>query len=88
MLAVCSMLYGVLFFLPDVLAVLLIEVGILLAASRYGFKVVAMGSRGLQRAEDFPTGWTTSGPPCPGSCSASCSCRASWWAGCSGSAQA
>ncbi|GKS74288.1 DUF4013 domain-containing protein [Acidovorax sp. SUPP950] len=53
-LAVCSMLYGVLFFLPDVLAVLLIEVGILLAASRYGFKVVAMGSRGLQRAEDFP----------------------------------
>lgn len=54
LLALCSLLYGVFFFLPDFLAILLVEVGILLAASRYGFKVVAMGSRGLQRAADFP----------------------------------
>ncbi|RZI96017.1 MAG: hypothetical protein EOP78_05245 [Variovorax sp.] len=53
-LALCSLLYGVIFFLPNVLAILLVEIGIVLAASRYGFKVTALGSRGISRAADFP----------------------------------
>lgn len=53
-LALCSLVSELLFFLPDALALLLVELGILLAASRYGFKVVALGSRGIARAADFP----------------------------------
>ena len=53
-LALCSLLFEAVFFLPDVLAILLIELGIVLAASRYGFKVVALGSRGIWRSADFP----------------------------------
>ena len=53
-LALCSLLYTVVFFLPTPLAIFLIELGILLAASRYGFKVTALGSRGITRSEDFP----------------------------------
>lgn len=54
-LALCSLLYTVVFFLPAPLAIFLIELGILLAASRYGFKVTALGSRGISRSEDFPS---------------------------------
>ena len=54
LLALSSLLYTVVFFLPDALAIVLIEIGILLATSRYGFKVTAMGSRGIARAADFP----------------------------------
>ncbi|RYF68793.1 MAG: hypothetical protein EOO29_34530, partial [Comamonadaceae bacterium] len=54
LLALSSLLFTVVFFLPDVLAILVIEIGILLATSRYGFKVTAMGSRGITRAADFP----------------------------------
>ncbi len=53
-MAFCSLLFDAIFFLPDALAILLIELGIVLAASRYGFKIVAMGSRGIWRAADFP----------------------------------
>ena len=55
LLALSSMLFKVIFFLPDALAILVLEIGILLAASRYGFKVTALGSRGIYRAEDYPT---------------------------------
>lgn len=53
-LAFSSMLYKVFFFLPDALGILIVEIGILLAASRYGFKVTALGSRGIYKAEDYP----------------------------------
>ena len=54
LLSLCSLLAQVLFFLPQVLAIVLVELGILLAASRYGFRVIALGSRGIVRASDFP----------------------------------
>jgi hypothetical protein len=54
LLSLCSLLAQVLFFLPQVLAIALVELGILLAASRYGFRVIALGSRGIVRASDFP----------------------------------
>ncbi|CAN7300394.1 tol-pal system YbgF family protein [Acidovorax sp. Leaf78] len=54
LLAMSSLLFKLVFFLPDFLAILLIEVGIMLASSRYGFKVTALGSRGISRAADFP----------------------------------
>ncbi len=55
LLALSSLLYEVIFFLPDALAILVVEIGILLAASRYGFKVTALGSRGIYKAEDYPS---------------------------------
>lgn len=55
LLALSSMLFKVIFFLPDALAILIVEIGILLATSRYAFKVTALGSRGIYRAEDYPT---------------------------------
>ncbi len=55
LLALSSLLFKLIFFLPDALGILLIEVGILLAASRYAFKVTALGSRGIHRAEDYPS---------------------------------
>lgn len=54
LLAFSSMLYKVIFFLPDALAILILEIGILLAASRYGFKVTALGSRGIYKATEYP----------------------------------
>ena len=54
LLALCSLLFHLLFFLPQALALLLVELGIVLAASRYGFKVMALGARGIVRASDFP----------------------------------
>jgi hypothetical protein len=54
MLALSSLLFKALFFLPAPLAIGLVQVGILLAASRYGFKVMALGSQGIARAADFP----------------------------------
>jgi len=54
LLALCSLLFHMLFFLPQALALLLVELGIVLAASRYGFKVMALGARGIVRAGDFP----------------------------------
>lgn len=54
-LALSSMLFKVIFFLPDALGILIVEIGILLAASRYGFKVTALGSRGIYKAEDYPS---------------------------------
>lgn len=55
LLALSSMLFKVIFFLPDALGILIVEIGILLAASRYGFKVTALGSRGIYKAEDYPS---------------------------------
>lgn len=52
-LSFCSLGYELVFFLPDALAILVIELGIVLAASRYGFKIVALGARGISRSEDF-----------------------------------
>jgi hypothetical protein len=54
MLALSSLLSWVLFFLPTVLVLPFVELGIMLAASRYGFKIIALGSRGLMRASKFP----------------------------------
>lgn len=54
LLALSSLLFKALIFLPAPLAILLVEIGILLAASRYGFKVTALGSRGIYKAEDYP----------------------------------
>ena len=53
-LAFSSLIFLVLFFLPAPLVILVTELGIVLAASRYGFKVIAFGSRGISRASDFP----------------------------------
>lgn len=53
-LALCSLLFEAVFFLPDLAAIAVIEGCILLAATRYGFKVTALGSRGISRAADFP----------------------------------
>ena len=54
LLALSSLLFHVVFFLPQALVLLLVELGIILAASRYGFKVMALGARGIVRASDFP----------------------------------
>ncbi|MGJ3703700.1 tetratricopeptide repeat protein [Variovorax sp. AFSI2.2] len=53
-LAFCSLLFEALPFVHPGLSLLLIELGIVLAASRYGFKVTALGSRGIWRSADFP----------------------------------
>ena len=55
LLAFASMLYQAIFFLPDALAILIVEIGILLAASRYAFKITALGSRGIYNADDYPS---------------------------------
>jgi hypothetical protein len=55
LLAFSSMLYEAIFFLPDALAILLVEIGIVLAASRYAFKITALGSRGIYNADDYPS---------------------------------
>jgi hypothetical protein len=52
-LSFCSLLFEGIFFLPDALALALIEIGIMLAASRYGFKVIALGARGIRDSADF-----------------------------------
>ncbi|OUM03089.1 tetratricopeptide repeat protein [Variovorax sp. JS1663] len=54
LLAASSLLIHLFFFLPQALILLLVELGIVLAASRYGFKVMALGARGIVRAADFP----------------------------------
>ena len=54
LLAFCSLLFEVFPLLHPGLALLVIELGIVLAASRYGFKITALGSRGIWRSEDFP----------------------------------
>jgi hypothetical protein len=54
LLAASSLLVHLFFFVPQVLIVLIVELGIVLAASRYGFKVMALGARGIVRAADFP----------------------------------
>lgn len=53
-LALVSLLHEALFFLPGVLALVIVEFGIMLAASRYGFKIIALGSRGVVHARDYP----------------------------------
>ncbi|HEX7863305.1 MAG TPA: hypothetical protein VF555_00060 [Variovorax sp.] len=53
LLSFCSLLFDAVFFLPDALALFVIEVGIMLAASRYGFKVIALGARGIRDSSDF-----------------------------------
>jgi len=53
LLAASSLLIHLFFFLPQPLILLLIELGIVLAASRYGFKVMALGSRGIVRAHHY-----------------------------------
>ncbi|MGR4870714.1 tol-pal system YbgF family protein [Variovorax sp. LARHSF232] len=52
-LSFSSLLYDLVFFLPDFGALVIIEVGIVLAASRYGFKIVALGARGIRQSADF-----------------------------------
>lgn len=54
-LAFCSLLPQLLFVGSFGLLFFVAELGIVLAASRYGFKVVALGSRGISRAADFPS---------------------------------
>lgn len=51
LLALCSL---VVFVIPLPFALVLIELGILLAASRYAFKVIQLSSQGLHRTRDFP----------------------------------
>jgi len=53
LLSFCSLFFEAIFFLPDVLAFVLIEIGIMLAASRYGFKIIALGARGIRDSADF-----------------------------------
>lgn len=53
LLSFCSLLYDAIFFLPDALALFVIEAGIMLAASRYGFKIIALGARGIRDSADF-----------------------------------
>ncbi len=53
LLSFCSLLFDAIFFLPDALALFVIEVGIMLASSRYGFKVIALGARGIRDSADF-----------------------------------
>jgi hypothetical protein len=53
-LSLSAWLFHLLIILPQALAILLVELGIVLAATRYGFKVMALGSRGIVRASDFP----------------------------------
>ena len=50
LLSLCSL---VLFLVPLWPVILATELGIVLAASRYGFKITALGSRGIYRAADF-----------------------------------
>jgi hypothetical protein len=52
-LSFCSLLFEAVFFLPDALAFIVIEIGIMLAASRYGFKITALGARGIWQSADF-----------------------------------
>ncbi|MBJ2156274.1 tetratricopeptide repeat protein [Variovorax sp. IB41] len=52
-LSFCSLLFEAIFFLPDALAFVIIEIGIMLAASRYGFKITALGARGIWQSADF-----------------------------------
>lgn len=54
-LAFCSLLPQLFLFLPRGMMWVIVELGILLAASRYGFKVAVLGSRGISRASDFPS---------------------------------
>ena len=53
-LAFCSLLFEAIPFLHPGLSLIVIELGIVLAASRYGFKVTALGSRGIRQSADFP----------------------------------
>jgi hypothetical protein len=53
LLSFCSLFFDAIFFLPDALALFVIEVGIMLAASRYGFKIIALGARGIRSSADF-----------------------------------
>ncbi|SOD29743.1 hypothetical protein SAMN05518800_5344 [Variovorax sp. YR752] len=53
LLSFCSLFFDAIFFLPDALALFVIEVGIMLAASRYGFKIIALGARGIRDSADF-----------------------------------
>ena len=52
-LSFCSLLFESIFFLPDAVAFVLIEIGIVLAASRYGFKITALGARGIWQSSEF-----------------------------------
>ena len=70
------------FFLPDALGILIVEIGILLAASRYGFKITALGSRGIYNADDYPAELDPDWKNLPGSCSPSSLRNPWWWAGC------
>lgn len=51
LLALCSLLV---FVLPFGFAIIVIEIGILLAASRYSFKIINLSSQGFLRTQDFP----------------------------------
>ena len=52
-LSMCSLLFKALPFLHEGLAVLIVLIGVLLAVSRYSFRVIALGSRGISKAVDF-----------------------------------
>ena len=51
-LALCSLLVLV---IPFPVAIFIVEVGILLAASRYSFRIIQLSSEGFLRTRDFPT---------------------------------
>lgn len=54
LLSSCGLLMGVCLMWRMPLGILLVAIGYLLAASRYAFKVMALASQGLLRAEDYP----------------------------------
>ena len=51
LLALCSLLV---FVIPFALAVIVVEIGILLAASRYSFQIIHLSSQGFLHPRDFP----------------------------------
>ena len=56
LLAASSLLIHLFFFLPQGLMVLIVELGIVLAASRYGFKVMALGAGTAKAAKALRRG--------------------------------
>ena len=65
-LSVCSLLgLGLAGLLPAPIAIGLVELGILLAVSRYGFRIIQQASRGLLHSRDFMPDWQGSNTSLP-----------------------
>lgn len=50
---------------PPMVAILVVEIGILLAVSRYGFRIIQQASRGLLHSRDFMPDWQGSNTSLP-----------------------